>query len=111
MKLVCPISGKVRDGYSRACHGSVVAQPLDLARERLERLLGLSPVESRRAVAEVLDCLWRGVDEYIAERHRELSARGDHNSAIYETIASELGSLRFKAPALSARQIRRRIYG
>ena len=88
-----------------------MAQPLDLARERLERLLGLGPVESRRAVAEVLDCLWRGVDEYIAERHRELSARGDRNSAIYETIASELASLRFKAPALSARQIRRRIYG
>ena len=89
----------------------IVADPLDLARERLERLLGLAPAQAQRAVTETLDCLGQGVDEYIAERHRELQARGVRNPAIYDTIARELGTLRFAAPALSARQIRRRIYG
>jgi len=88
-----------------------MADPLDLARERLERLLGLAPEQARRAVTETLDCLGQGVDEYISERHRELQSRGVRNPAIYETIARELETLRFAAPALSARQIRRRIYG
>lgn len=85
--------------------------PLDLARERLERLLGLGPAQAQRAVTETVDCLWRDVDDYIAERHRELQAQGARNDAIYETIARELTTLRFAAPPLSARQIRRRIYG
>jgi hypothetical protein len=88
-----------------------VVHPLELAQERLERLLGLPPAQARRAVTETVDCLWRGVDDYIAERHRELQARGARNEAIYDIIASELATLRFAAPALSARQIRRRIYG
>lgn len=88
-----------------------MAHPLDLARERLERLLGLGPVQARRAVTEMLDCLWRQVDDYIADRHRELQAQGARNAAIYETIAHELTTLRFAAPPLTARQIRRRIYG
>jgi hypothetical protein len=88
-----------------------VSHPLDLARERLERLLGLDPVRARRAVMETVDCLWQQVDDYIADRHRELRAQGAHNEAIYETIAREIPTLRFAAPKLSARQIRRRIYG
>ena len=88
-----------------------MASPLELARERLERLLGLAPAQAERAVTETLDCLAQDVDAYISERHRELQARGVRNPAIYETIARELGMLRFMAPALSARQIRRRIYG
>jgi hypothetical protein len=88
-----------------------MADPLDLARERLERLLGLAPAQAQRAVLETLDCLGQGVDEYIAGRHRELQERGVRNPAIFETIARELRTLRFAAPPLSARQIRRRIYG
>jgi hypothetical protein len=88
-----------------------MADPLDLARERLERLLGLAPAQAERAVSETLDCLGQGVDEYIAERHRELQGRGVRNHVIFDIIATELRSLRFAAPALSARQIRRRIYG
>lgn len=90
---------------------SGVTHPLDLARERLERLLGLDPARARRAVTETIDCLTQQVDEFIAERHRELQAQGARNEAIYEIIASEIPSLRFPAPKLSARQIRRRIYG
>jgi hypothetical protein len=88
-----------------------VTYPLDLARERLERLLGLDPVRAQRAVAETIDCLGQQVDEYIAERHRQLQVLGARNDTIYEAIAREIPTLRFAAPKLSARQIRRRIYG
>lgn len=83
----------------------------DGAEERLAVVLGLNRAVARRAVQEVLDALAWEVDEYIAERHAELRAEGEKNPVIFERIARELRSLRFKAPALSARQIRRRIYG
>jgi hypothetical protein len=85
--------------------------PLRQARERLERLLGLAPAQAERAIFETFDCLTQGVDEYIAARHKELQARGMRNPVIYQTIAEELTVLRFTAPSLNARQIRRRIYG
>jgi hypothetical protein len=79
--------------------------------QRLESVLGLSRAQARRAVDEVLDSLGLEVDEYIARRHGELQAQGASNQEIFERIAEELRALRFKAPELSARQIRRRIYG
>lgn len=78
---------------------------------RLESVLGLSRAQATRAVDEVLDSLGLEVDEFIARRHRELQAQGESNADIFERIAGELRALRFKAPELSARQIRRRIYG
>jgi len=108
---LCPGSGKTGDRFRGFCQCNVVAHPLDLAQERLERLLGLDAAQARRAVTEIIDCLSRGVDDYISERHRELCAHGARNDVIYDTIARELPSLRFAPPRLSARQIRRRIYG
>jgi hypothetical protein len=81
------------------------------AEQRLQSLLGLSRGQAARAVDEVLDALGLEVDEFISRRHAELQAQGESNNEIFERIACELGQLRFKAPALSARQIRRRIYG
>jgi hypothetical protein len=80
-------------------------------RARLQSVLGLSRAQASRAVDEVLDSLGLEVDEFIARRHAELQAQGENNSDIFERIAEELRALRFKAPELSARQIRRRIYG
>ena len=79
--------------------------------QRLQSVLGLSRTQASRAVDEVLDSLALEVDEYIARRHGELQLQGASNSEIFERIAEELRALRFKAPELSARQIRRRIYG
>jgi hypothetical protein len=79
--------------------------------ERLQSVLGLSRAQASRAVDEVLDSLALEVDEFIARRHAELQAQGESNAEIFERIAAELRGLRFKAPELSARQIRRRIYG
>ncbi|MDF3070077.1 MAG: hypothetical protein K0R38_5678 [Polyangiaceae bacterium] len=78
---------------------------------RLVSVLGLSGAQASRAVDEVLDSLALEVDEFIARRHAELQAQGESNAEIFERIAAELRALRFKAPELSARQIRRRIYG
>jgi hypothetical protein len=79
--------------------------------QRLQSVLGLSRAQATRVVDEVLDSLGLEVDEYIARRHGELQAQGAGNTEIFERIAEELRVLRFKAPKLSARQIRRRIYG
>jgi hypothetical protein len=81
------------------------------AERRLQHVLGLSPERAARAVAEVLDALDSDVDTYIAQRHAELQREGVSNPEIYERIARELPALRFKVGGLSARQIRRRIYG
>ena len=84
---------------------------LDEAARRLSEVLGLSPERAARALAEVLDGMRFDVDAYILARHAELQAQGITNPEIFERIAAELPLLRFKAPVLSARQIRRRIYG
>lgn len=81
------------------------------AQHRLQHLLGLSREQAERAVAETIDSLRWPLDDYIAARHAELRAQGIPNDEIYERIAAELPTLRFSAPKLSARQIRRRIYG
>lgn len=81
------------------------------AQQRLQSLLGLSRGQAARAVDEVMDALGLEVDEFIGRRHAQLQAQGENNTEIFERIAGELRELRFKAPALSARQIRRRIYG
>ncbi len=79
--------------------------------QRLQSVLGLSRAQATRVVDEVLDSLGLEVDEYIARRHGELQLEGASNPEIFQRIAEELRALRFKAPELSARQIRRRIYG
>ena len=84
---------------------------LDDAEHRLRALLGLSEQQASRAVDEVLDVLRLDVDQFIAARHAQLQAQGEQNPVIFERIAEELATLRFKAPALTTRQIRRRIYG
>jgi len=78
---------------------------------RLQSVPALTRTQATRAVDEGLESLGLEVDEYIARRHGELQAQGENNSEIFERIAEELQALRFKAPNLSARQIRRRIYG
>ena len=88
-----------------------VSVSVNEVRQRLQSVLGLSRTQASRAVDEVLDSFALEVDEFIARRHGELQAQGESNSEIFERIAGELRALRFRAPELSARQIRRRIYG
>jgi hypothetical protein len=86
-------------------------RPVREAEQRLRGLLGLSPEQAARAVAETVDAFQFDVESYVEARHAELQRQGVHNAEIFQRIAEELPNLRFKAPGLSARQIRRRIYG
>lgn len=78
---------------------------------RLTALTGLSARDASRVAAEVLDLFSPSVDDFIVARHAELQRQGYSGPSIYDRIANDLTEWRFRAPELSARQIRRRIYG
>jgi hypothetical protein len=59
----------------------------------------------------VADAFMLTPEEYVTNRHSELQARGLDNTGIFRVLRTELAELRFKAPSLSDRQLRRRIYG
>jgi hypothetical protein len=77
----------------------------------LQCLFGLDPEAAQRAVGEVLDCFDQDVDSYVAQRHAQLAEQGLPGREIYTRIQVELDGLRFRAPVMSERQIRRRVYG
>jgi len=77
----------------------------------LVRTSRLSAPEAARVVDEVLSFLAETPEAFIRRRHRALQAQGLSNEAIFTQLAAELERLRFRAPPLTARQIRRIIYG
>jgi hypothetical protein len=77
----------------------------------LVRTSRLSAPEATRVVAEVLSFLADTPEAFIRRRHVALQAQGLANDAIFRQLATELERLRFRAPPLTARQIRRIIYG
>lgn len=77
----------------------------------LVRTTRLSPQEATRVVGDVLAFLDETPEAYIRRRHRALQAEGLSNAEIFARIVPELAQLRFRAPELSERQIRRIIYG
>lgn len=78
---------------------------------RVSRVLGLDSRLAHAVTREVIDALGCSVDTYIERRHAELKQAGLTNDRIFATIRHELGVLRFSAPPLTERQIRRRVYG
>ncbi len=62
-------------------------------------------------VADVLSYFSEPVEEFVRRRHGELKARGLTNDDIFPRIAAELRLRRVAAPDLSARQLRRIVYG
>jgi hypothetical protein len=79
--------------------------------EYLVRTSRLSRQEAVRVVDEVLAYLDERAEEFVCRRHREMQAEGLGNDEIFQRIARELPWRRFRAPALTERQIRRLIYG
>lgn len=77
----------------------------------LTRTSRLTPGEAARVVADVLAFLDETPEAFVRRRHLALQAAGLANPAIYQRLAQELGERRFRAQPLSARQIRRIIYG
>lgn len=77
----------------------------------LVRTSRLSAPEAERIVNEVLSFLAETPEAFIRRRHLALQTQGRSNDAIFAQLAAELERLRFRAPPLTARQIRRIIYG
>ena len=77
----------------------------------LVRTSRLSAPEAERLVNEVLSFLAETPEAFIRRRHLALQSQGLPNDAIFARLAAELERLRFRAPPLTARQIRRIIYG
>jgi hypothetical protein len=77
----------------------------------LVRTTPLSHGQATRVVDDVLAFLNETPEAFVRRRHLALQGEGLGNAGIFARILSELEHLRFKAPELSERQIRRIIYG
>ena len=84
---------------------------LDSVTQRLVALHGLEEALARAVVAEVVDAFDLTVDDFVTRRHAELKRGGLSNESIFSRVRQELAVWRFRAPELSERQLRRRIYG
>ncbi len=72
---------------------------------------GLTGAEARRVIDDVVDFHRESADAFVRRRHAELKAYGARNADTYDQIATELAQRVVAAPELTARQIRRVIYG
>lgn len=88
---------------TRHPHGDLIAH--------LTRTTALSPGGAARAVAEVLAYFAEPSDDYVRRRHRELQQSGFNNDAIFDRIGKELAQRRVAPKPLTARQMRRLVYG
>ncbi len=79
--------------------------------QHLTRTTGLPPGVAARVLADVLAYFDEDVADFVRRRHRELQRRSHTNDRIFELIAAELAQRRFAAPELTARQLRRLVYG
>ncbi|BAJ26682.1 MULTISPECIES: hypothetical protein [Kitasatospora] len=77
----------------------------------LARTTALAPPDAARVLAEVLAYFAETTEEYVRRRHGELQARGLTNDRIFARLDGELAARRVAAPRLSARQLRRIVYG
>ncbi len=77
----------------------------------LVRSTPLSASEASRVVAEVVGYFAEPVPEFVRRRHAELQHGGLTNDQIFAALGAELTSRRFPPPPLSARQLRRLVYG
>jgi hypothetical protein len=87
------------------------ADPSDELVEQVSRTTGLTPEDARRVVADVLAFFTETTEEYVRRRHRELQTYGAHNDGIFAQVATELRQWPVRSPELSARQLRRIVYG
>jgi hypothetical protein len=77
----------------------------------LVRTSRLTRGEAAHLVGEVLSFFDERPEEFVIRRHHALQGDGLRNGEIFGRLAAELSHRRFRAPAYSARQLRRLIYG
>lgn len=78
----------------------------------LSQTTGLSSTVCRRLVLDILAEYDETLEHFVVRRHQELKAvQGLKNEAIYAAIREEIPQRRFVISNMTARQIRRLIYG
>jgi hypothetical protein len=85
--------------------------PVDDLVVQVSRTTGLTAQDARRVVADVLSYFTETTEEYVRRRHRELQVYGARNDDIFAQVATELRLWPVRSPQLSARQLRRIVYG
>jgi hypothetical protein len=88
-----------------------VPGPYDDLVAHLVRSTPLTPGEAARVIAEVLCYFSEKLPDFVRRRHAELKRRGMKNEQIFTVLSAELATRRVAPPPLSARQLRRMIYG
>lgn len=78
---------------------------------RIAETTGLSPAEAARVIDDVVAWHHEPVADYVRRRHAQLQTYGARNPQIFEQIRRELDQQVLAAPPLSARQLRRIVYG
>jgi hypothetical protein len=89
----------------------VPAGPYDDLIAYLVRSTPLDTGEAARVVAEVLGYFSEQLPDFVRRRHAELKRRGLTNEQIFAVLSAELTTRRVAPPELSARQLRRMVYG
>lgn len=115
----CPIPGRFL-AYLRAApqyrqvlerrNRSAEAPHEDLV-DHLVRSTPLQRGEAARVVLDVLAYFDETTEEFVRRRHRELQSHGLRNEEIFERIRHEMPHRAVAPPDLSARQLRRLVYG
>jgi len=77
----------------------------------LVRSSPLSPGEAARVVDEVVGYFAEPLADFVRRRHSELKGQGLTNDQIFSALGPELATRRVAPPSLSARQLRRIVYG
>ncbi len=85
-------------------------EPVDELADQVSRTTGLSADVARRVVADVLAYFTETTEDYVRRRHRELQTYGARNDEIF-AASTELRHWPVRSPELSARQLRRIVYG
>lgn len=77
----------------------------------LVRSTPLNEGEAARVVAEVVGFFAEPLPDFVRRRHSELKRIGLRNEQIFTELSAELATRRVVPPPLSARQLRRIVYG
>lgn len=85
--------------------------PYDDLIAHLIRSSPLSAGEAARVVAEVVGYFSEELPDFVRRRHTEMKRRGLTNEQIFAALGAELATRRVAPPTLSARQLRRIVYG
>ncbi len=78
---------------------------------RVAESTGLSETEAARVVSDVVAYFAEPAETYVRRRHEWLQAHGLRNPEIFAQIHAELARRVVAPPALTARQLRRIVYG